>query len=246
MEFRNVRIKDIEKVRELEVSLIREYFAATLENKWEDLPQDWKDGLGASSPRHFKAYLDSGLSFVAEEDGEIVGFIFAQMLHHICDVDNLLWVENMGVHPYFRRNEIGYRLLRECVLKGREMGAAVVHSSIQPDNAPSILLHKKMGFFIDRRDVALLDLNDPGLRLRRGGAPVGDSADAGRGRAKNLNETGPKCRIPGCLAIASDTVHFRPSEIYGFSCCSNASFRKAESFRPVPGPLYISKSFRSY
>lgn len=186
MEFRNVRIKDIEKVRELEVSCIREYFAATLENKWEDLPQDWKDGLGASSPRHFKAYLDSGLSFVAEEDGEIVGFIFAQMLHHICDVDNLLWVENMGVHPYFRRNEIGYRLLRECVLKGRGMGATVVHSTIQPDNVPSILLHKKMGFFIDRRDVALLDLNDPALRLRRGGAPVGDPSSPFRDRYADL------------------------------------------------------------
>lgn len=172
MEFRNVRIKDIENVRELEVSLTREYFSATLENKWEDLPQDWKDGLGASSPRHFKAYLDSGLSFVAEEDGEIVGFIFAQMLHHICDEDNLLWIENMGVHPYFRRNEIGYRLLRGCVLKGREMGATVAHSMIQPDNAPSILLHKKIGFFIDRRDVALLDLRDPKLRLRRGSAGV--------------------------------------------------------------------------
>ncbi len=88
------------------------------------------------------------------------------MLHHICDEDNLLWIENMGVHPYFRRNEIGYRLLRECVRKGMEQGATVVHSTIQPDNAPSILLHKKMGFFIDRRDVALLDLRDPSLRLR--------------------------------------------------------------------------------
>lgn len=161
MEFRNVRIKDIEKVRELELSCIREYFAETLENRWEDLPQDWKDNLGASSPHHFKAYLDSGLSFVAEEDGEIVGFIFAQMLHHICDEDNLLWIENMGVHRYFRRNEIGYRLLRECIRKGMEMGATVAYSTIQPDNAPSILLHKKIGFFIDRRDVALMDLHDP-------------------------------------------------------------------------------------
>ncbi len=166
MEFRNVRIKDIEKVRELELSCIREYFAETLENKWEDLPQDWKDNLGASSPNHFKCYLDSGLSFVAEEDGEIVGFIFAQMLHHVCDESNLLWIENMGVHRFFRRNEIGYRLLRECIRKGIEMGATVAHSTIQPDNAPSILLHKKIGFFIDRRDVALMDLRDPNLRLR--------------------------------------------------------------------------------
>ena len=99
MEIRPVKIRDIEKVRELELSCIREYFAETLENKWEDLPQEWKDNLGASSRNHFKAYLDSGLSLVAEEDGEIVGFIFAQMLHHIADEDNLLWIENMGGHP---------------------------------------------------------------------------------------------------------------------------------------------------
>ncbi|MBQ8180219.1 MAG: GNAT family N-acetyltransferase [Candidatus Methanomethylophilaceae archaeon] len=158
-----MRIRDIEGVRELEVSCIREYFAETLENKWDELPQDWRDGLGASSKRHFKAYLDSGLSFVAEEDGEIVGFIFAQMLHHVFDEDNVLWIENMGVHPYFRRNAIGYKLLRECVRKGREMGATVAHSMIQPSNAPSILLHKKLGFFMDRREVALLDLRDPNL-----------------------------------------------------------------------------------
>jgi aminoglycoside 6'-N-acetyltransferase I len=37
---------------------------------------------------------------------------------------------------------------------------------IQEDNAPSIMLHKKLGFFMDRRQVALLDLRDPKLRLR--------------------------------------------------------------------------------
>lgn len=165
MEIRPLKIKDIQSVRELEISCIREYFAKTIENKWEDLPSEWKDNLGASSPNHFKTYLDSGLSFVAVEDDEVIGFIFAQMLHHICDEDNLLWIENMGVHPYFRRNEIGYKLLRECVRAGRENGAAVAHSMIQEDNAPSILLHKKLGFFMDRREVALLDLRDPKLKL---------------------------------------------------------------------------------
>jgi aminoglycoside 6'-N-acetyltransferase I len=165
MEIRPVRLKDVEAVRELEISCIREYFAATLENKWEDLPQEWKDNLGASSRNHFKAYLDSGLSLVAEEDGEIVGFIFAQMLHHVFDEENVVWIENMGVHPYMRRNAIGYKLLRECARIGREKGATVVHSMIQDDNVPSILLHKKLGFFMDRREVALLDLRDEKLKL---------------------------------------------------------------------------------
>jgi aminoglycoside 6'-N-acetyltransferase I len=35
-----------------------------------------------------------------------------------------------------------------------------VHSAIQPKNQPSIMLHKKLGFFMDRRDIALFDMND--------------------------------------------------------------------------------------
>jgi L-amino acid N-acyltransferase YncA len=165
MDFRPLKLKDAEQVRALELDCIREYFSQTLENRWEDLPEAWREGLGASSRTHFKAYLDGGLSFVAEEDGEIYGFIFAQMLHHVADVDNLVWIENMGVHPYARRNAIGYRLLREVLRKGREQGGKAVHSMIQPDNAPSIMLHKKIGFFMDRRNVALLDLQDPQLRI---------------------------------------------------------------------------------
>jgi hypothetical protein len=69
MEIRQMKLKDLEKVRDLEISCIKEYFADTIENKWEELPKEWKDNLGASSKNHFMSYLDSGLSFVAEEDG---------------------------------------------------------------------------------------------------------------------------------------------------------------------------------
>ncbi len=165
MEIRPMKLKDIVKVRDLEISCIREYFSETLENKWEELPEEWKDSLGASNKKSFMTYLDGGLSFVAEEDGEIWGFIFAQMLHHVYNAENLVWVENMGVHPMLRRNALGYKLLRELAIKGREQGATIIHSAIQPDNIPSVMLHKKIGFFIDRRDVALLDLNDPQLRF---------------------------------------------------------------------------------
>lgn len=165
MEIRKLKLKDLEGVRELELSCIREYFSETIENKWEELPEEWRDNLGASSKRHFRAYLQSGLSFVALEDDEVIGFIFAQMLHNVADAENLLWIENMGVHPYFRRNLIAYRMLRECMKEGIAMGAEVAHSMIQPDNAPSILLHKKIGFFIDPREVALMDLKDPKLKL---------------------------------------------------------------------------------
>jgi len=165
MEIRQMKLKDVEKVRELEISCIKEYFAEAIENKWEELPKEWKENLGASSKNHFASYLEEGLSFVAEEDGEIYGFIFAKILEHIFDVNKLIWIENMGVHPYVRRNAIGYKLLREVLRKGQTMGADVGHSMIQTGNAPSIMLHKKIGFFMDRREVALIDLKDPKLRL---------------------------------------------------------------------------------
>ena len=160
MEIRPMKLKDLVKVRDLEILCIREYFDKEIENKWNELPQEWKDNLGASNSRSFKLYLEGGLSFVAVEDDEIMGFIFAQMLHHVYNSENLLWVENMGVHPYFRRNGIGFRLLRTAVEEGKKRGATVAHSAIQPKNINSIMLHKKLGFFMDRREVALLDLND--------------------------------------------------------------------------------------
>lgn len=165
MEIRPMKLKDAEKVRDLEIRCIREYFSKTIENKWEDFPQEWKDNLGASSKNHFFSYLQDGLSFVVEEDGEIYGFIFAKIVEHVCDVNKLLWIENMGVDPYVRRNALGYRLLRETLKKGQEIGADVGHSTIQIDNAPSIMLHKKIGFFMDRRETALIDLKDPKLKF---------------------------------------------------------------------------------
>lgn len=164
MELRPMKLKDMVKVRELELHCIREYFEKEMENKWEDLPKEWKDNLGASNPRSFMAYVEGGLSFVAEEEGEIIGFIFAQMLHHVYNTENMVWIENMGVHEYFRRIGIGYRLLRKVIDEGIAKGATVAHSAIQPDNVRSIMLHKKAGFFMDRREVALLDLTDKKLK----------------------------------------------------------------------------------
>jgi len=165
MDIRPLKLKDISKVRSLELACIREYFKNTIDNKWEDLPEEWRDGLGASSKRFFKDYLEGELSFVAEEDGEIYGFIFAKMLNGICNCEKVIWIENMGVDPYLRRCSIGNKLLREVLRTGQAQGAEIAHSMIQPDNLPSIMLHKKIGFFIDRREVALIDLKDPKLRL---------------------------------------------------------------------------------
>ncbi len=167
MEIRPMRMKDLIAVRELELLCIKEYFEKIMENRWEDLPQDWVDKLGASNPRSYRHHVEGGLSMVAEEDGEVVGFIFAQMINHAYNVENMTWVENLGVHPYYRRTGIGYRLLEACIDESQRQGASVVHSAIQPDNIPSLMMHRKLGFFTDSREVALLDLSERKVNVPR-------------------------------------------------------------------------------
>jgi L-amino acid N-acyltransferase YncA len=146
-------------VRALELFILKEYLEAVLNRKWEELSQEFIDQLGASSKDSFDLYLKSGLSFVAKEDGQIVGFVFAQMVEHMSNIAKSVWIENIGVHPSHRRHGIGYLLLRKASQEGKKKGAMAVQSAIMPENAKSLLLHKKVGFFLDARKITFLDLD---------------------------------------------------------------------------------------
>jgi len=146
-------------VRALELFIIKEYMESMLKRKWDELDQGFIDQLGATNDQAFKVYLDSGLSFVAKEDGQIVGFVFAQTVDHISNIPKAVWVENIGVHPSYRRRGIGYQLMKKVSLEGKKIGAKAVQSAIMPENAKSMMLHKKLGFFLDARKVAFLDLD---------------------------------------------------------------------------------------
>jgi aminoglycoside 6'-N-acetyltransferase I len=147
-------------VRALELFIMKEYLQAVLNRKWEELSQEFIDQLGASSKDSFDLYLKSGLSFVAKEDGQIVGFVFAQMVQHTSNIAKSVWLENIGVHPSYRRRGIGYHLLKRAAQEGKKKGAMAVQSAIMPENAKSLLLHKKVGFFLDARKITFLDLDN--------------------------------------------------------------------------------------
>ena len=150
--------KDRNAVRALELFCIREYLEPSMTTKWDDLHPDLMNQLGASAQQSFDHYRVSGLSFMAKEDDQVVGFIFAQMVEHLYNIPKMVWVENIGVHPSHRRKNIAYQMLKKVILEGKKKGAKAVHSAIMPDNAKSIMLHKKLGFFVDGRKTAFLDL----------------------------------------------------------------------------------------
>ncbi|HSV42556.1 MAG TPA: GNAT family N-acetyltransferase [Methanomassiliicoccales archaeon] len=157
-DIRALKENDRGHVRALELFCIREYLEASLHKDWDELPQDLVEQLGASSKSSFDHYVDNGICYVAVEGGQIVGFAFGQMLEWINNVPKTLWVESIAVHPNYRRRGIGFKLLKKMATEGKKKGAKAVESIIMPDMGPSVLLHKKIGFFMDGRKVAFLDL----------------------------------------------------------------------------------------
>ncbi len=158
VEIRALKEEDRGHVRALELFCVREYLESALKKNWDSLPQELIDQLGASAKGSFDYYKDAGLSYVAIEDKQIVGFVFAQMVHHVYNVDKVVWIEGLMVHPMQRRKGIGFKLLRKVSAEGKKKGAKAVQSVILQDSQSSILLHKKVGFFIDGRKLAFLDL----------------------------------------------------------------------------------------
>jgi len=163
MEIMAIDRSDREELRQLELALFKEYLDASQAVKWGDISPELIDRLGASSEDAFEFYLESGLSFVAKEEGVIVGFVFAQIMEHVESINKVAWIENLGVHPEYRRQGVAYRLMEKAINEAKATEATAAFSSIRSDNLESIMLHKKMGFLVDSRMMALMDFESADL-----------------------------------------------------------------------------------
>jgi len=160
VDIRKVKDDDKSHVRTLELFCIREYLESSLQKKWDDLPSELIEQLGASAKDSFEFYRDTGLSYVAMEKGQVVGFLFSQIIEHVNNIDKVLWIDNVGVHPDHRRKGVGLKLLRRASLDAKKKGAKAVQSVLMPDSKNAVMLHKKAGFFLDGRKFAFLDLEN--------------------------------------------------------------------------------------
>jgi len=147
-------------VRTLELFCVREYLEGSLRKNWDDLPAELVEQLGASAKDSFEFYRDGGMSYVAVEQGQVIGFLFAQIIRYVNNIEKVLWIENIGVHPEHRRKGVGLKLLRRAALDAKKKGAKAVQSVIMPDSKEAVMLHKKVGFFMDGRKFAFLDLEN--------------------------------------------------------------------------------------
>ena len=85
-----------------------------------------------------------GLCFVAEADGEVVGFVLGDETFEI--IEDTAHVEWIAVDERYRRQGIAERLLAEAVAAVERLGKSAVVADVAADNPYSRGLMQKLGF----------------------------------------------------------------------------------------------------
>jgi len=86
------------------------------------------------------------LSFVAEMDGEVVGYMISTIMSGIFGIKRSAWLSTMGVAPAFMGRRIGEKLAGETFRVAKEAGLKDIYTSVQWDSPDLLSYFKTMGF----------------------------------------------------------------------------------------------------
>ncbi len=97
-------------------------------------------------PKLFFVHFE-GTSFVAEEDGELVGFLVGFLSQTRPDE---AYIHFVGVSPGQRGSGLGRELYERFFAEARAHGRSVVRCVTSPANEGSVSFHEALGFEVDR------------------------------------------------------------------------------------------------
>ena len=92
------------------------------------------------SEKMLREELGGGIFLVAEQDGEVQGYVGCQT---VLDEG---YITNVAVSPDFRRQGAARRLIAELIARAKEKGLAFVTLEVRESNAPAIALYTGAGF----------------------------------------------------------------------------------------------------
>jgi ribosomal protein S18 acetylase RimI-like enzyme len=87
-----------------------------------------------------------GVGFVAEKEGQVVGFIIGEMKGEGFGLDRSGWLELIMVHPRHMGTGIGYAMARKLFDYFRRRGIRDVHTSVLWDAVDMLSFFKSLGF----------------------------------------------------------------------------------------------------
>jgi len=121
MTIRKCRYEDILSIAELEKVCFK--------------GEGWSYGAIASS------FENSAYSmFVAEEDGEVIGYGCISVACESCDLENVVVAEE------YRRSGVGRRILNALIAEAAKRGAENIFLEVRVSNAPAMRLYLSCGF----------------------------------------------------------------------------------------------------
>ncbi len=112
------------------------------------LIDEWWGGrkMAAMLPKLFFVHFNK-TSFIAEKNGEIVGFLIG----FLSQTDrNVAYIHFVGVHPKYRSKHIGKRLYQMFFQVAQKNNRNVIRAVTSPVNKVSIAFHTKIGFKIEK------------------------------------------------------------------------------------------------
>lgn len=92
------------------------------------------------SEKMLREELGGGIFLVAEQDGEVQGYVGCQT---VLDEG---YITNVAVSSDFRRRGAARRLIAELIARAKEKGLAFVTLEVRESNAPAIALYTGAGF----------------------------------------------------------------------------------------------------
>ena len=92
------------------------------------------------------AHVAGGTSFVAQCDGEVVGYIIGTILYAGFGVRKTAWITSIGIHPSSMGHGIGIKLVSRICETFKEKGINAIHSSVMWDSFDALSFFRKLGF----------------------------------------------------------------------------------------------------
>jgi len=87
-----------------------------------------------------------GVGFVAEKEGQVMGFIIGEIKGEGFGLEKSGWVEVVMVHPRHMGTGIGYAMARKLFDYFRRRGTRDVHTSVLWDAVDMVSFFKAIGF----------------------------------------------------------------------------------------------------
>ena len=89
---------------------------------------------------------DEDVSFVAEVDGRVVGFMISYIVFGGFGLEKGAWIATLGVAPKFMGQGIGKRLAEEILEVYRKKGINDIYTSVRWDSVDLLSFFKTLGF----------------------------------------------------------------------------------------------------